>query len=105
MKPPQPPALSDAQIIQRTNARTKAVVSRRLKQLKRLHAEMREVIAKLAEAGVEVEVQALHIGIKSDVDEKKPTESEREVCSAAGVALRRCAKARREARAARAKKS
>lgn len=96
---PQTSALSEAQIIQRTDARSKAVISRRLKQLQRLKAQVREVIKKLAEAGVEVEP------LESKSDAAENPESEREICSAAGVALRRCAQARREARrAARVKK-
>ena len=96
---PQTSALSEAQIIQRTDARSKAVISRRLKQLQRLKAQVREVIKKLAEAGVEVEP------LESKSDAAENPESEREICSAAGGALRRCAQARREARrAARVKK-
>ena len=103
---PQTSALSEAQIIQRTDARSKAVISRRLKQLQRLKAQVLittfnnlEVIKKLAEAGVEVEP------LESKSDAAENPESEREICSAAGVALRRCAQARREARrAARVKK-
>ena len=96
---PQTSALSEAQIIQRTDARSKAVISRRLKQLQRLKAQVREVIKKLAEAGVEVEP------LESKSDAAENPESEREICSAAGVALRRCAQARREARrVARVKK-
>ena len=99
---PQTSALSEAQIIQRTDARSKAVISRRLKQLQRLKAQVTKVtkvIKKLAEAGVEVEP------LESKSDAAENPESEREICSAAGVALRRCAQARREARrAARVKK-
>ena len=96
---PQTSALSEAQINQRTDARSKAVIARRLKQLQRLKAQVREVIKKLAEAGVEVEP------LETKSDAAVNPESEVEICSKAGLALRRCAKARREARrAARVKK-
>lgn len=52
-------ALTEAQLTQRSEARKKAVISRRLKQLKRIEQERREVIWKLAQAGVKIDGRAV----------------------------------------------
>lgn len=95
-------ALSEAQTAQRLSARSQAVISRRLAQLKRLERERSEVIRKLAEAGVD-----LHLGMPSVESEsdggdsatasKASAGSAEELCSAAGLALKCCAEAKRRA--------
>lgn len=113
------PLLSDARREQLSEAREAAVISRRRKQLLRLEAEMREVRSKLeadikrqkatdAKATGEHDAQA-----KSQAKRERKADSQQEevlvaaslnaeeACSAAGLALRQCAEARREEKANR----
>ena len=91
--------LSEAQVAQRQAARSKAIISRRRAQLKRLETEKSEVIRKLAEAGVHPSLESVVIepgGGDAVANEELPGSAE-ELCSAAGLALRRCAEAKRRA--------
>ena len=85
---PDSKQLSDAQKQQRSEARSAALVARRLKQVRRLDNELCEVLQKLLEEGVTPERS--HCLLLSD----KPQAVER-TCSNAGTALRLCADAKR----------
>jgi len=111
------PLLSDARREQLSDAREAAVISRRRKQLLRLEAEIREVRSKLeadmrrqraadaketGENDAEAKTQAKRQRTESKADVRQEEEvvavplSAEEACSAAGLALRRCAEARRD---------
>ena len=97
--------LSEAQLKQRKQAQSMAMIARRRKQLSRLDLERREVIQKLVEAGVKVEVEPVKPVrfLVGKVEPENESQSTGQICSAAGIALRRCAAAKRAARRARNK--
>ena len=85
--------LSKSQLEQRKEARNAAVISRRLNQLKRLQTEVRQVVEKLVEAGADI--SRLAAAVAEVPEGQGEDQSAQAICSAAGAALRQCAKAKK----------
>ena len=79
------PTLTDAELMQRTDARKAALIARWRRQLQRLENEVRQVREKLSAAGVKVIVPS---------GRSTGLQANEETCSTAGALLRACAERR-----------